>query len=154
MSEDLKRGLLSQISERLLAKIDQVKLAVAQAEDALHNESKSSAGDKYETSREMIQQDLTRYQGQLQALQQEVAVVTRVEDTLDSTQKQRVTLGHLVLTDRAHYFIAVAIGKLTVNQKDIFVISAGSPIGQLLSNKTVGEEITFNGIAQRIVQID
>ena len=51
------------------------------------------------------------------------------------------------------YFLAAGLGKITVGEEDVFVISTASPIGQLLVGKTVGEEIVFNGVTQRILDV-
>ena len=51
------------------------------------------------------------------------------------------------------YFFVAGLGKIAVGAEDIFVISTASPIGQLLVGKTVGEEIVFNGVSQRILAV-
>ncbi len=55
-----------------------------------------------------------------------------------------VILGSIVKTNTTNFYIAISIGKITVNNEDYFAISLSSPIGQLLKNKTVGETIEFN----------
>ena len=55
---NLKSTLQSLCREYLSAKMDGIKAAVAELQAAANNETKSTAGDKYETGREMIQQEI------------------------------------------------------------------------------------------------
>jgi len=57
----------------------------------------------------------------------------------------KVQSGSLVVTDKGSYFVAIGIGKVTIEGSRYFCISPDSPIGRLLIGKTVGEVITFNG---------
>lgn len=131
-------------------KIHQVQESINQVEDSLFNETKSSAGDKYETSREMIQQDLDRLQGQLTASDKDRVVL---ESLNNISQSDRVVLGSLVQTDLGVYFIAIGIGRVSCDGRDVFVISPQSPIGKLLLGKRVGEVLVFNGKEQGILAI-
>jgi len=108
--------------------------AIASADQSLQDETKSSAGDKYETSREMIQQDLNRYQQQLAVAQQDRAALEK----LDLTPAKHVSTGGLVKTDTAVYFVASSVGLVKLEGVSVFVISPKSPIGQLLLGKSVG----------------
>ncbi|WP_039052965.1 hypothetical protein [Sphingobacterium sp. T2] len=59
-------------------KIEEVNMAIQTANHSLVEEDKSSAGDKYETGREMIQQDLNRYEQQLKVLTQDLDLLQRI----------------------------------------------------------------------------
>jgi len=145
-----KKIVLAYCQEHVDDRIQEIQTAIGDAEFALQEETKSSAGDKYETSREMIQQDLNRYQQQLFLARQDV-------DTLDklSTIKQTavIGLGSLVQMDTSYYFIAVSIGLLKIEDDQVFVISPKSPIGQLLIGKSVGDTFDFNGKQHKIVKV-
>src|SRR5690606_39569670 len=60
------------------------------------------------------------------------------------TVYNNVVLGSLVKTTSNHFFIAISMGKIELDDADYFSISLGSPIGQLLKNKVVGDVIVFN----------
>ena len=117
---------------------------------ARESETKSSVGDKYETGRAMLhRQEEQAHRQLLQALEDK-----QILDRLDpAATDDRVQQGSLVTTDRGSYYLAVGIGKVTVNGKVYFCISAQSPIGRELLNRGVGEEIAFNGIRQRILVV-
>ncbi|WP_040249000.1 GreA/GreB family elongation factor [Psychroserpens mesophilus] len=69
------------------------------------------------------------------------------------TTHQNVVLGSLVKTSSANFYIAVSIGKVDVDDEPYFIISKSSPIGQLLLNKVVGDEIAFNENRYKILDI-
>jgi len=69
-------------------------------------------------------------------------------------QTEQVSLGSLVYTSVATYFIAISLGKLSIEGKDVFAISAVSPIGQQLIGKKRKEAIDFNGKKITIKEIE
>jgi len=129
-------------------KIAQVNLGIQDANQSLQNDTKSSAGDKYETSREMIQQDLNRYEQQIKVLNQDLDILTRIKN--QKLDVHKAGLGSLVKTDKGFYFLAVSIGQISIDDQKIFSISTASPIGKVLVGKKVGESFEFNGIKQTV----
>lgn len=149
---DIKKNLLEIAVVRTQERITMVESAMESARDSSNDDTKSSAGDKYETSREMIQQDINRYQKQLlEAYKdlQQLANITQINEDVSGF----CTLGSLVNTNKGLYFIAISIGAITYEDRTVFVISPASPIGQLLLGKTVGDRFRFNKIDQEIVAI-
>src|SRR5690606_8128500 len=130
-------------------KIEQVNLAIADANQSLHDDTKSSAGDKYETSREMSQQDLTRYEQQLKVLHADMELRRRIQT--QKTESSRAGLGSLIQTNNALYFLATSSGLVSLGDKKVFSISTASPIGKLLLGLSVGDTFTFNGASQTII---
>lgn len=117
---------------------------------ARNSDTKSSAGDKHEVGRAMVQQELDKLEEQrakLIALQQEVDRVPldRVYD--------RGAFGSLVSTTSGTYFIAVGLGSIEVDGEAIYAISLASPIGQLLKGKKVGDDVTFGDRTFRLLRI-
>ena len=49
-----------------------------------------------------------------------------------------------IKTTKGTYFLAVSVGKITVEGEDYFVVSTKSPIGKQLLGKKIGEVIPFN----------
>lgn len=131
----------------------QIQLSLQHAQDALTGETKSSAGDKYETSREMVQQDIGRLQNQLRQVEDDVAVLQQLQD--DRVGRSAVVrLGSIVRTDAAVYFLAVSIGRIAVEDGDVYVISTQAPLARLLIGKKCGDEIAFQGKVQRILAVE
>ena len=137
----------------LAKRVEQIQLAIDDANYSIREETKSSAGDKYETSREMIQQDLTRYQQQLMLAQQDQDILKKIEE--QNIVHQAVGLGSLVKTNKGTYFVSISIGELKIEESSVFVISLQSPIGQGLKGKKVGDLFTFRANQeQEILHID
>ncbi len=123
---------------------------MADLEESLESESKSSAGDKYETGREMINLEIEKLQGQLKEFKklQETLSIARRAFTFEVVQ-----LGSYVKTTGANYFIAIPAGEITVEDEKFYAIGANSPVAQALLGKKSGEEFDFNGIKRRINSI-
>ena len=116
--------------------------ALKQAQEASNDDTKSSAGDKFETSREMAQQDINRNKLLLADAQQQNAVLLSLRDVGKETA---IRSGSVVLTDQGSFYISISAGQLTSDNKVYFAISAVSPIGKLLLGKKVGDKFEFNG---------
>ncbi|RZL35741.1 MAG: 3-oxoacyl-ACP synthase [Pedobacter sp.] len=124
--------------------------ALRQAQEASNDDTKSSAGDKFETSREMAQQDINRNKQLLADAQQQRAVLQSLADIREAVT---VRSGSLVLTNQGSFYISISAGQLQLDGKTYFAISAASPIGKLLIGKAVGEQVMFNGKAYLVEQI-
>ena len=134
------------IDERL----KRAQLQIKELEDALTSETKSSAGDKHETGRAMIQLEREKLGQQLAELEKTQQLLSKVPRDRDT---RTVGLGNLVITNAFSYYIAISAGELKHEGKAIYCISAATPIGQLLMGKSVGQSVTFNGKTTSIVTI-
>ena len=133
--------------ERRIATLEDVLAGIAAARE---NETKSSVGDKYETGRAMLQRQEAQARAQLgQVLEQR-----RELDALDfRAVHERVRKGSLVTTTRGNYYLAIGLGKITVDGLTYFCISTQSPIGRAMLHRETGDRIHFNGIDQVITGI-
>jgi transcription elongation GreA/GreB family factor len=124
-------------------RIQTAEVALAQAREASNDDTKSSAGDKYETSREMMQQDIDRNKRLLIDAQDNLRILQSIDThAADSGVAKH---GSLVFTSRGNFYISVSAGHLTVGEKSVFAISPASPIGKLLLDKKKGDSFSFNG---------
>lgn len=146
-----KEQVVDECNTILTQKIEQVNLAIQDANQSLHDDTKSSAGDKYETSREMIQQDLNRYEQQLKVLNNDAEILKRIQNQKSSHKISG--LGSLIQTEKGLYFLSVSIGQIKVDNKSVFAVSLASPIGKVLVGLSVGDTFSFNGSAQTIQAI-
>lgn len=152
MTPTFHQALLEQCATLIKEKIKQIQTSLDLSQDSLVSDTKSSAGDKYETSREMIQQDLDRLQRQLNEAQKDQQILESIS-SLPTTKEKRVRLGSLVKTEMGSYFLSIGIGKVNCLGQTVFVVSLKSPIGQLLLGKAVGEKFTFQQKSQEIEAI-
>jgi transcription elongation GreA/GreB family factor len=137
-----KHALLAHLNTLLDRRIHALKSDITTTLDARNSDTKSSAGDKHEVGRAMVQQELDKLEEQrskLIALQQELARVP-----LDRTY-EKVGFGALVITDGGSYFITIGLGAVEVDGDTCYAISLASPIGQAMKDKRVGDVIDFNG---------
>lgn len=110
---------------------------------ALFSETKSSAGDKHETGRAMLQLEMEKAGQQLASITQMKEVLIRIE--IEKISKT-ICLGSLIITDKANYFLSISCGKITIDTIDYFAVSTKSPIGNQLLGKQIGAIIPFNKV--------
>ena len=116
----------------------------------LTSETKSSAGDKHETGRAMIQLEREKLGNQIREIELNYQRLNTIKDVKTSTI---ISLGSIIFTDKANYFIAIAADSCEVNSKVFYCISSQSPIGKLLIGKKINESIMFNNIKSTILEI-
>ncbi|MFY0608171.1 MAG: GreA/GreB family elongation factor [Cyclobacteriaceae bacterium] len=108
---------------------------------AANNETKSSAGDKYETGRAMMQLEKDKVASLLGQLDKQKKVLGEINPT---QSHETVRLGSIVMTDNGCFYLSVSLGKLSASQ-DVFCISPVSPLGQAMLGKKAESTAEFNG---------
>jgi len=146
----IKKDLYNACVEFVNKREETVHQIIRSNQHALTSETKSSAGDKHETGRAMLQLEMEKASQQLEGIHQMKIIVDKI--SIDSTS-EIIRLGSLVITDQIHYFIAISVGEITLSGKSYFAISPGSPIGKLMLGKKVGDEFVFNGKTLTIQEI-
>lgn len=147
-----KIPLLEQCYQILRDRILQIETALHAAQIALQEETKSSAGDKYETAREMIQQDLDRLERQRRIVIQERLVLDRI--AAQKAESTLVGLGSIVYADDGMiYFIAVGLGKIRAEDRDVYAVSFSSPISKLLQTKKKNDFFEINRVTRKIINV-
>lgn len=138
----LKEKLYQACEKFIETRHKNIEIHINQVEAALFEETKSSAGDKHETARAMLQLEREKLGTQILEVQRISANLTRINPLLTS---DKVTLGSIVYSSQANYFMAISAGQIEVNGAIFFAISPETPIGQLLLNKKADERIIFRG---------
>lgn len=146
----VKKQLFAQCRSYVDLRVQRILTSIADLEESLLNESKSSAGDKYETGREMINIEYEKLSGQLQEFQKLEATLTMAER---KTPSKSVELGSAVRTTGANYFIAIPAGELRSGDEKFYAIGTNAPIAQALLGKMEGDEIVFNSKSSKIISI-
>ena len=108
------------------------------AKESRDSDTKSSAGDKFETGREMMQREMDKLSALVDNTLNSIAKLDRIADLPTSMV---ISEGSLVETDQETYFISIGYGKLD----SIYAISIESPLGVELKGKRVGERIEMRG---------
>jgi len=140
-AKEFKAALYQQCLQQLNNKLKQLSQAFTDAREALTTEAKSTAGDKHETGRAMIQLEQEKLSRQYIETQKSRELLLRVP--YDKAHN-KVATGALVETGIGLFFIAVGLGELKLNDEAVFVIAPSSPLAQTMLGKTTGESFNFN----------
>ncbi|MEO6721769.1 MAG: hypothetical protein ABIN67_15690 [Ferruginibacter sp.] len=145
-----KNELLQNCAQIITKRIEISLMAMKSAQDAANSEDKSSAGDKYETSRAMSHIDKDMYARQLAANKIELAQLL----TIDCGRRYDIVAsGSLVACADISFFIAAGLGKLNMDGRDIFLLSPQAPLAKTMMGKKKGEMIKFSNKDMLIVEI-
>ena len=134
------------INDRLLL----IQQNMAYAQKSANEETKSSAGDKYETGRAIAQMERDKAAIQLS----EALKLKKVIDQLNPGSKAKVVgLGSIVYTDQGVFFIAVSLGAIEIKNVNIISISPISPLGQKFIKRSAGDLVVFNDNKYSILEV-
>lgn len=134
------------IEERIALAAEAIKFA----RESSQTETKSSAGDKYETGRAMAQLEIENNSRHLADAQRLLQTLQLIDFTKTCKSAQ---LGSMVYTPQATYFLAISMGQVHLAGNTFLVISPASPIGQVMLGKRAGDEFLFAGKKVKIEQL-
>ncbi|WP_139957137.1 3-oxoacyl-ACP synthase [Flavicella sediminum] len=141
-SKTLKEVLYRSCKDFVTQKLYTIESTIKSNQEDLNSETKSSAGDKHETGRAMLQLEMEKAGQQLKEVQQMKLLLERVNLEENTAL---VRLGSVVKTNVANYFMAISSGKISVEGEAYYAISPSSPIGRLLLGKKNKESFLFQG---------
>ena len=136
----IKALILNRLNEIIDEKAAIIRTEIQLAHETRDNETKSNVGDKYETTREMMQLEIEKNLVQLhkfEILKNELSKI----DVYKTNKK--VEYGSMVITSENKYFISIGLGKIEIENDAVYCISLNSPIGKILNNKKAGEKVNF-----------
>lgn len=148
---DVKIELLKQCTEFVNKRLQTVEEIIKSNQKALSSETKSSAGDKHETGRAMLQLEMEKAGQQLAGIVVMKTILSKI-DISKTTKKAH--LGSVIYTTSANYFLSISAGKLVIDDVIFFAISVSSPIGKQLLGKKVNDDFTFNGKKITILKLE
>ncbi len=145
-----KIKLLSLCIAQVEESIQELKLSMQGLVSDAESDSKSTAGDKHETGRAMMQLAAEQLGKQLQEseIKRNILLKTDVK-SIHTIIKE----GSLVETNEAIYFISAPIGKIEVVGRKIVVISSQAPLSKSLLGKKTGDLIIFQQRSIRICNV-
>lgn len=120
---------------------DRILGQIASLEQDLSSETKSSAGDKYETGRSMIQLEREKLGDRLMEAQ---LLWERFKKVPLITATDRIGPGSVVYTTGYNYYLGISAGEIKIDGLSFYAIAPDTPIGKLLLGKVVGERIIFH----------
>ena len=145
-----KKQVINHLTQYLHKKITAQREQIESLKESRNSDGKNSAGDKYETGVEMIQQEIGQAQQQIDQFKKQLDEVQRAQTHNDVSS---IGFGNLVITDQDQYFLAIGLGQLDIEGKNCYCISMQSPFGMALLGKTKGDEVIFNSNKHLIKEI-
>lgn len=145
-----KQQIIAACNTHLSQKITSLQSMLNDVEESTNSETKSTAGDKHETGRAMMQLEREKLGQQLLDAETQLSDFQKIDfnKTFPSASQ-----GCLLQTNKGWFFIATAIGRITVKEQTVFVISPASPLGKCFNELPSKCSITFNQINYTIENI-
>lgn len=147
---NLKEELYKACKEHIEKREGTIVKTIRSHQNALQAETKSSAGDKHETGRAMLQLEMEKAGQQLNEVDQMKTILSKVDYT---TSSNIVHLGSIVKTNKENYFISISAGQIKTVNAIYFAISLASPIGKLLLGKQKGDSFLLNNNTITITEV-
>jgi len=147
---NVKQLLFEFCQEYVRGRTKRIQDEIKNIQQSLTSETKSSAGDKHETGRAMLQLEREKLGQQLLEAERMDIILSRLSITLKTNA---VVLGSLIKTSKKDYFLAISAGAYEGTDDPIYCVSRASPIGKLLLGKSIGDVVDFNGEKIRISEI-
>ena len=134
----IKSAVIAELDKQLLSKLSYLTTNLQQAIDSRNSDTKSSAGDKFETSREMAQIEIHKIESEISKTQQFISELF-----------SKVT--QFIITDKGAFLISIPFGKLILNDEKIFCISKNAPITKYLINTKKNNSFFYNDMKYNII---
>lgn len=143
-----KEMLLQACYSYVNKRIDSYKNEIETIKDAIENNKSSDEED--DSGAGKLMHDLEKNM-------QYLSDAAKMKDVLNQINPKNlsssVSLGSLVKTSTNSFFISISAGEIKIENKSVYAVSMGSPIGLALAGKSQGEQLEFNGNKLRIDEI-
>lgn len=146
----IKKNLLRTVLLRNTDRLNNIQQTISSNKEALEAESKSSAGDKHETGRAMLQLEMEKAGQQYQEALRTKELVKKIDISALATQG---CLGAVVEVGSIRYFLSSSIGEVILDGEKYFCVSPNSPIGKSLLGKKIGDAILFRGKKNKVTNV-
>ena len=146
----IKHNIKSELLNHLEQKIQDISNAITSLTESRDTDTKSSAGDKHETSRAKIQTEIDQLSKQFNHVQRQKNNLSAINI---NQSHNMVDVGSLVKTDKGYFFISIGWGRIQIQDENYFAISIASPIGKLFKDKKKGDSIQFRNMSYDILSV-
>jgi transcription elongation GreA/GreB family factor len=147
---------MKEIKEQLLNKcIEQQQEVIRQLEQEISDAQKQANDygqpkDRYDAFRTKLMRQIELYAKQLDKAK---VVINTLHKIPVDQQLTSVEFGAIVITNKQNLFISAGLGKIAIDGKEFYAISAQVPIFKALNGKQKGEEVVFNGTTFLIKEV-
>jgi hypothetical protein len=109
---------------------------------AMASETKSSAGDKYETGREMLSAETDKKKQQYALF---LSMKREMQALAIPSSFATIRPGSIFRTEQGWFFISIPLGEVQIENESIFLLSAQAPLAKAAMGKSVDERFVLNG---------
>ncbi|WAC02394.1 hypothetical protein N7U66_01340 [Lacinutrix neustonica] len=143
-----KQKLLQYCYAHVELRITDYKNEIELIKDAI--ESNQGSADDEDSGNGKLLNDLEKNTGYLNEARKTHEYLKQVKINLLSPH---VALGSLVKTNTLHFFISISLGRIDLDDESYYAISLQSPIGQLLKQKTKGDNFEFKDNKYTVIEV-
>lgn len=136
-----KQQLKQFAEQQLQQRITVIREKMEAAQQSANSEEKSSAGDKYETSRAMNHLEKEMHGKQLAENLKELSLLYEISV---NTLYNKVVPGAVIDCGSTCFFIAAGLGKHSLAATTVIFLSPHAPLAAQLRQKQAGETWIFN----------
>ena len=147
----IKSQLYQFVSDQIDAKINLAQKVYDEANESVVSETKSSAGDKHETSRAMSQLEVEKAGKYLMENQKLKSILGFLEP---KNVRTNCCLGAVVETTQGNFYLSIAMGKVDFENKTYFCVGMNSPLAQAMINLKSGDSYIVAGKKYEIVEVN
>lgn len=144
-----KKEVLIACENNLKSTLNQLNHELFLINEAIANETKSTAGDKHEVAKAQYQRQQEQLLSQLNIFELQLNQLLKIRDE----PHKQIGFGTLFKTKQNWFFLAVPIGKIEVHDKIIITLSKNAPIALKFIGKKAGDLVEFNQIDYTIEEI-
>ena len=146
--KEIKRRLHERCLDLHMTKVKRLETAVEEAENSANDYGPQS--DIYDSQKMQMIIDRDMYASQLQNEMSLLETLYKIDPLITNT---KVEFGCVVETDSQKLYVAIGLGKVTIDAGEFYVISTKVPIYDAIKGKQKGDTFEFRGIQQIIRDI-
>lgn len=145
---NIKKQLLEICTDMQMKRLEVIQKAMQEAQQSANEYG--APKDRYDSYRMQLLSNHEMLGHQLQKAELEFLALKKI-DLIN--EHSVVDFGAVIFTNTQKLFVSIGIGKIEL-QKDIYyVISPNVPIYNVLSGLKKGQEFTFNGVKNKIIDL-
>ena len=138
-----KQKVYGQYLQSINDKIRLLRTALDDLKESSSNETKSTAGDKYETALAMLHIEQENTSRQLKEVFKQKLLFSKIDPTISTS---KIINGSLIKTNKGYLLLGVALGKASVDGINVMALSPVSPLGQKIIGLKINDRAEVNGI--------
>jgi len=146
---ELKSKIIEHCTDIFKRKLLIINDELKHLSDAIAEDTKSSAGDKYETGREMANLEKEKLHAQALGFKNSLASLSTLPERIST----KVDIGSLIKTNKEWIHLSISLGRLEIAGEKVLVISPLAPLAKLMVDKEKGETVTFRDSNYEIIDI-